>query len=82
MPTHDHFELGQIRERLANLPTGRLIERVTSGVLSKEAAISIRQIIKERSDNADRATVYVALNDEGTDVWRPVEASWTKGGHQ
>jgi hypothetical protein len=31
---------------------------------------------------APHATIYVALLNEGTDVWRPVEAIPVKGGYQ
>ena len=76
MPTHDHFEhIADFKKRFGNLPTTKLIERITSSVLYKEAAIALRELIKERSDNAGRATIYVALDNEGVDVWRPVDAS-------
>jgi hypothetical protein len=76
MPTHDHFErIAEFKERFGGLPTATLIERMTSGALYKEAAIALRELIKERSDSAERATIYIALKDEGVDVWRPVEAS-------
>ena len=76
MPTRDHFErIAEFKERLSDLPTARLIQRMTSGALYKEAAIALRELIKERSDNAERATIYVALADEGVDVWRPVKAA-------
>ena len=76
MPTHDHFErIAEFKQRFRNLPTASLIERMTGGGLYKEAAIALRELIKERSDNAGRATIYVALENEGVDVWRPVDAS-------
>src|SRR5262249_45554772 len=76
MPTCDHFErIAEFKKRFGDLPMATLIERMTGGALYKEAAIALRELIKERSDCAKRATIYVALNDEGVDVWRPVEAS-------
>jgi hypothetical protein len=76
MPKHDHFErIAEFKERLGSLPTAKLIERMSGGALYKEAAIALRELIRERSDNAERATIYVALDDESVEVWRSVEAA-------
>jgi hypothetical protein len=76
MTKRDHFErIAEFKERFRSLPTAKLIERMTGGALYKEAAIALRELIKERSDSAERATIYVALNGEAVEVWRPVEAA-------
>lgn len=70
-----HFqEIAVFRQRFRNLSTEKLRERLHSGVLLKEAAIAIREILEKRKENAvDTRTIYVALLDEGVDVWRPVQ---------
>jgi len=46
-----------------------MIHRVTQNVNSYQLVIAL-----ERQSMDETCTVYVSLLDEGTDVWRPVEA--------
>jgi hypothetical protein len=68
-------DVAELKERCHKLSTAELIHRMSSGALDAGAAIALREVVMERSDSAKRATIYVALENEGIDVWRPVEAS-------
>lgn len=57
------------------MPTATLVGRSSIGALQKEAAIAIRELLDERTSTAEVVTIYVALKDEGTEVWRPVQAA-------
>ncbi|HXT14642.1 MAG TPA: hypothetical protein VN706_03385 [Gemmatimonadaceae bacterium] len=74
MSKRDHFldHVADFKRRFNGTPTGKLLERMSTGVLQKEAAIAIRQLLEERRDRAETATIYVSLHDEAVDVWRPV----------
>ena len=72
-----HFEkIVEFKEHLGELPTPTLRERLTLGSLQKEAAIAIRELLMERGSGEvpPTETIFVALLDEGVDVWRPIEA--------
>jgi hypothetical protein len=68
--------IAEFKQRLGNLPTARLRERLNFGFLQKEAAIAIRELLEDRGETlAPTQTIYIALLEEGVDVWRPVEAT-------
>jgi hypothetical protein len=73
----DHLLEGiaAFKQRFSGTPTSKLLERSSSGVLQKEAAIAIRQLLEERRDGAETATIYVSLHGEAVHVWRPVQAA-------
>lgn len=77
MVKRDHLyqRIAEFKERFVGLPTAKLVERVNSAMLQKEAVIAIREILDERTSAADVTTIYVALNNEGVEVWRPVHAA-------
>ena len=50
-----HFQrIAEFKERFMNLPTATLVERANSGVLQKEAAIAIRELLEERRNSSEQ----------------------------
>jgi hypothetical protein len=73
----DHLfeDIAQFKRRFGGTSTTKLLERISSGVLQKEAAIAIGQLLDERRERAEVATIYVSLAEEAVEVWRPVQAA-------